>query len=408
MAFVTRKTNTLGERLTGAGEAISKATKGFYDIQNQEQANQRANEALQLQKEEAARQAETWKQQAQLNEMKLQEASEQRRLAAEGQWYTTIKKFAGMKPEKRKIAYAQQAEKLNKISEAMGKPMPGELMEETFTKSVDALGDNLGPAESAITAAGEMLNSRNLNKEKFAGLLKQARENFSQASMFMPDGTFGEAFAQIDGLEKRYDKLYNESQDRALTRERIEKSGGTSSNDTRQLFKLTQQGTVGKLGEMSAMANAFKQNIETFAENPSGYSDYGTLMTSLKSLQGDTSVVREAELKLGKNATSIINKAANTLQSAIDGKTLQPEQRKQIIEVMRVLAESYDNAFEKVARPIYEQTKAAGVPPEQVFTSEMLDRFAPKQKAPVGQEQPGQTPPPPATPLNKDDFLKGL
>lgn len=136
---------------------------------------------------------------------------------------------------------------------------------------------------------------------------------------------------------------------------------------TGELFQLTQRGPLGELNKLRNTVSTVKNSISAFAQNPSGYSDYGTLMQSLKTLQGDTSVVREAEMRLGKGATSLINKAVNSLQEAIDGKSLQPSQRKQIIEVTNIMAGAYDNQYAKAAKPIYERAKRLNVNMNEVF-----------------------------------------
>lgn len=153
---------------------------------------------------------------------------------------------------------------------------------------------------------------------------------------------------------------------------------------TDKLYKRTQNGVLGKLNEMRTMANAAKANIDEFSKNPTGYSDYGTLMTSLKSLQGDTSVVREAEVRLGTNATSLINKVGNYLQQAANGKSLQPEQRKQIIQVMSALTQGYEAAYRKAAAPTVIMAKNNGIPLEEVFDDpEGIDPPAPTGKVRV-------------------------
>jgi hypothetical protein len=148
---------------------------------------------------------------------------------------------------------------------------------------------------------------------------------------------------------------------------RTEKDEAKKQNLTNTLYRRTQSGPLGEMNKLRQIANVAKRNIESFSQNPSGYSDYGTLMSSLKSLQGDTSVVREAELKLGKNATSLMNKASNALEQAVSGKSLQPEQRQQIVQVMGALSQGYDEAYRKAAAPTVETARKHGIPLSEVF-----------------------------------------
>lgn len=134
------------------------------------------------------------------------------------------------------------------------------------------------------------------------------------------------------------------------------------------LRKESTSGENGKLYRAYATAKKTKEALNEFANDPSGYSDFGTLMQSLKSLQGDDSVIREAELRLGKNATSLINKAKNAIQSAINGKSLQPEQRDQILDVMDVMTTVSEKQYADSARPIFIQANQMGLPLNQIFS----------------------------------------
>lgn len=136
---------------------------------------------------------------------------------------------------------------------------------------------------------------------------------------------------------------------------------------TSRLRRESTSGELGKLYGMRAQSSNAKNAISEFAKNPSGYTDYGTLMTSLKTFQGDQSVVKEAEIRLGKNATSLFNKASNSIESAMNGKSLQPSQRAEIINAMNVLVDSYNNAYKKATRPIAIQAKRNGIPLEEIF-----------------------------------------
>lgn len=105
-----------------------------------------------------------------------------------------------------------------------------------------------------------------------------------------------------------------------------------------------------------------------FAQDPDGFTDYGSLMAALKSLQGDQSVIREAELKQGINATSMINKAMNTVQMALTGQKLQPDQRQEIINAIRKIAGVSIDMYKEDVAPIFNQVKDEGLPMNHVFS----------------------------------------
>jgi hypothetical protein len=182
--------------------------------------------------------------------------------------------------------------------------------------------------------------------------------------------------SQIFNVRAKKELAQEAAKDRALRRQEI---GAVKSqvNDDRKakgqvdlVAKLRKESTSGELGKLYGMKNqssSARNAIQQFSANPSGYTDYGTLMTSLKTLQGDQSVVREAELRLGKNATSLFNKASNSVQSALNGKSLQPSQRKEIVDAMNILVTSYDSAYKKAARPIVIQAKRNQLPLDEIF-----------------------------------------
>lgn len=137
---------------------------------------------------------------------------------------------------------------------------------------------------------------------------------------------------------------------------------------------LRKEATTGVLGKQYATYSTgqrMQSSLEQFAANPSGYKDYATLMGGLKSLQGDESVVREAEVRLGINATSAINKAMNYLQSATNGKQLQPEQRKEMIDTIKILTEASRSQYMQSVAPILEQAEMEGIDPNIILSGSL-------------------------------------
>lgn len=162
----------------------------------------------------------------------------------------------------------------------------------------------------------------------------------------------------------------------------IQKESAFSKLDEKQKSKI--KALRGELTHGPVVAQAYNNYLlakrgteimNEFKKDPSGYSDYGTLMLGLKSLQGDNSVVRESEIYLGKNATSTINKAINFAQQAANGKSLQPSQREEMIKTMGILTKASRKIYADVTRPIYEQAKSEGLPLDQIFPTGSVEFF---------------------------------
>lgn len=107
--------------------------------------------------------------------------------------------------------------------------------------------------------------------------------------------------------------------------------------------------------------------LEKFNQNPTGYSDYGTLMGALKALQGDESVIREAEIKMGMQAGSLGDKIQNEWSKAASGQMLQPEQRKAIIGAAKIMSDISANNFRSHADPYLLQAQRMGLPTNEIF-----------------------------------------
>jgi hypothetical protein len=102
-------------------------------------------------------------------------------------------------------------------------------------------------------------------------------------------------------------------------------------------------------------------SIAQFMQDPTGYSDYATLMGGLKALQGDESVVREAEIRLGMQAGSFKDTVTNQIEKLRSGKSLQPGQRQNILRSVQILREVATNQYKEGIQPLLEQADAAGI-----------------------------------------------
>ena len=133
------------------------------------------------------------------------------------------------------------------------------------------------------------------------------------------------------------------------------------------LRKEATSGQAGKAYENYAIAERMSESIAEFSKDPSGYSDYGTLMGGLKALQGDSSVVKEAEIRLGMNAASLTDRIKNWNDQLISGNSLQDSQRKEMIRVTKILSETARKQYSNTVEPIRQQAEQLGINPDLIF-----------------------------------------
>jgi hypothetical protein len=162
----------------------------------------------------------------------------------------------------------------------------------------------------------------------------------------------------------------------ALARDEKIKAKEAQLNEKQRKFVqgLRKEATTGVLGKQYATfatGQRMANSLEQFSQDPSGYKDYATLMGGLKSLQGDESVVREAEVRMGVNATSMINKALNYAQSAMNGKQLQPSQRKEMVDTIKILTDASRQQYMHSVKPILEQATMEGIDPELILSGSL-------------------------------------
>lgn len=144
----------------------------------------------------------------------------------------------------------------------------------------------------------------------------------------------------------------------------------TDAQKDKDIASYRKEVTTGERGKIYAnymTAQRARSALNEFSRDPNGYTDYATLMSGLKTLQGDQSVVREAEIRMGKNAASLFQKVENAIASALTGKQLQPEQRENIIKAVGTLADISKEQYKTSTKGVYNQAKRKGLPIEEIF-----------------------------------------
>ena len=159
--------------------------------------------------------------------------------------------------------------------------------------------------------------------------------------------------------------------------EKASKAEVAKTKDVRDYtFKLQQAAESKNLGKLQATYNTGMRSLSAFKDfikNPTGYTDYAMLSGSLKALQGDESVIRESEVRLGKNAASLIDKGLNYLDELRTGKSLRPEQRLQMENAIKILTESSAKVYLDTARPILNQADKYGIPHDMILSGSLLN-----------------------------------
>lgn len=154
---------------------------------------------------------------------------------------------------------------------------------------------------------------------------------------------------------------------------------------TATLRKEATSGNVGKIYDGYRNASSVLNNIEVYSANPSAFGDTAILLQGVKSLQNDTSVVREPEMRAAIKATNLENKLKNYYDSVATGKTLQPEQRQDMINTVRTARDILAKQYVAAIKPTLNQAKRKGIPVEDVVDSDIYEMVsrpeAPKQEA---------------------------
>ena len=96
-------------------------------------------------------------------------------------------------------------------------------------------------------------------------------------------------------------------------------------------------------------------------------------MGGLKVLQGDESVVKEAEIRLGMNAGSLGDKMKNYTDQIISGRSLQPRQREEIIKTVRALSDISKKRYLEEIKPFITTAQRKNLPLNELVSDEIIE-----------------------------------
>jgi NACalpha-BTF3-like transcription factor len=150
------------------------------------------------------------------------------------------------------------------------------------------------------------------------------------------------------------------------------------------IFKLRKNLTEGNIGKMYANVNGagrFASLLENFAENPSAFGDFGTLLMGLKALQGDDSVVRGEEMRLGMAATDLESRVRNAVQRVKNGQSLQPKQRADMLNAVKAIRNISSDKYKMMAAPVLEQAREMQIDEKFLLPEYLRDIPQAKEKS---------------------------
>lgn len=143
-----------------------------------------------------------------------------------------------------------------------------------------------------------------------------------------------------------------------------------------------------KVKASAEMDSAFRM-IEAAYKNPTAANDLAMATKYMKILD-PTSVVRESEFALAVNATGLLDKVQNYAASVIEGKKLNPAQRKDFYESAKAINDSFQAGRAEVDNEYAEMATGYGLNPKNVIPSLRTPKKdgAPKPPKPTSFDAP--------------------
>lgn len=276
----------------------------------------------------------------------------------------------------------------------------------TLTANMLRAGDAAGAAISgtkpkAQEAVDSLLKQANAPVEQFKALSEQEKNDpdspiskgYREAMKRFGIEVKGNASAAaLEKVAPWMEKVYNADQARKqrafdaeqnrLLRASLSAERASEREHSRDLKKQDKKETFTKDFRKEITGGALKTQYQNFQngrralsfindaiKNPNGFKDYGSLMASLKALQGDDSVVREAEIRLGASVGSVIDKVGSYAKQITSGQKLTENQRKLMFDAVKTLADISKRQYEDAIKPVREQAKDLGIDEKNLLMS---------------------------------------
>lgn len=246
--------------------------------------------------------------------------------------------------------------------------------------------DNFGDVnQELVKNADSPLSALKMKREQYEAMIKNKRSREMNDPKSVASKSYQDLYRSLGGkvtgnetaseleepikyAQQKY-SVDESKKNRALQLAMMKESKSQASDMKKESFiKDIRKEVVSSAAYKTALqGRRINEMLMKFNENPTGYSDYGTLMGALKALQGDESVIREAELKMGMQAGSLSDKISNEWSKAASGQMLQPEQRKAIIDAAKIMGDISAHNFESHANPYLLQAQRLGLPTNEIF-----------------------------------------
>lgn len=211
---------------------------------------------------------------------------------------------------------------------------------------------------------------------------KFARDLLSQQGIKVPEA------ATADALEKYAPQLTNILNQREAREQRSflaqqarearidkdsEKEKDAIQELTHSFRKELNTGEIGKLGTYARKANSGIKLMEETIKNPSGYKDFAATFALLKATQGDDSVIREAEMKLGLSLGSLPEKTKAKFIQFFTGEMRTPALRKEMLDAMKLLAKRANDQYLSAADATLHNAEQYGIPKRLLIGQEFSE-----------------------------------
>lgn len=119
--------------------------------------------------------------------------------------------------------------------------------------------------------------------------------------------------------------------------------------------------TTGEMGKIRTRLVKAENSIELFDKyskgSPTGAKDLAGFFGFMKGVQQDDSVIREAEARLGLSLGSLSSRMQGQLAKFFRGEMFAPEQRQQMLEVLKIQADQLKREYTDGLKPVYEDLK---------------------------------------------------
>lgn len=112
--------------------------------------------------------------------------------------------------------------------------------------------------------------------------------------------------------------------------------------------------------------------IQDAIDNPNGFKDFGVLMGTLRALQGDDSVIKDAERKAGEDVGSILDKISVRVKKLKNGESLTDDQRHMLLQAAKPLIDAANDQAKVAFEPLFTQADEMGIPREKLISADFL------------------------------------